>query len=225
MMMSKEKKSVFNEKKIEEFSLSELFELKRKSKKMTLKEVSKETGISLGNLKKIENGEWTKLPAKIYVQDFLSKCADLFALKKSVFLDLYEKENGFEINQNKRLEKISKRSFIITPKLAVKSVFILFIAIVLFYFFFQLNNLIGDPKLIVSEPERDIITTSKELTVSGQTQRDNKVTINDNEVFVNVDGGFSEIIPLQSGMNSIKIKAINRLNKESIITRRIILEE
>jgi transcriptional regulator with XRE-family HTH domain len=223
--MSKEKNPAFNEKRIEELSLSEFFEMERRSRMMTLKDISKETGISVGNLKRIESGEWSKLPAKIYVQNFLSKCANLFELDKSVFLDLYEKEVGFRSYDNERLEKISKKSFIITPKLVTKSVFVVFIAVVLFYFFFQLNYLTGDPKLVVSEPERDIITISKEIIISGQTQRDNKVTINDNEVFVDGEGVFSEVIPLQLGMNSVKIKAVNRLNKESIIIRRIILQE
>lgn len=224
MMMNKEKKPAFNEKQIEELSLSELFEMERRSRAMTLKDVSRETGVSVGNLKKIEGGDWSGLPASIYVNDFLSRCADIFGLDRSVFLDLYKKEAASR-NNNERVEKISKRSFVVTPKLIARSVFALFIVIVLFYFLFQLNYLVGDPKIVVSEPERDIITSLKEVVISGQTQRDNKITINDNEVFVDANGIFSETIPLQSGMNSVKIKAVNRLNKESIITRRIILEE
>jgi len=225
MMTNKEKIPAFNEKKIEELSLSELFEMERRSKMMTLKDVSVATGISVGNLKRIESGDWSGLPAGIYVQNFLSKCADLFGLERSVFLDLYKKEVAPRDDNNERLEKISKRSFVVTPKLITKSVFIVFIAVILFYFLFQLNYLVGDPKLVVSEPEHDIITELKEISISGQTQRDNKVIINDNEVFVDGEGFFSETIPLQPGMNSIKVKAVNRLNKESIITRRIILEE
>ena len=222
--MTKEKNQIFSEKKIEEVGLSEFFKTERKSKMISLSDLSKETGISVRNLKKIENGEWSKLPAKIYVQNFLVKCANFFDLDESIFLDLYEKEVKLKTDDNK-LEKITKKSFVITPKILTKSFFILFIIIILFYFSFQLTYLLGDPKLIVSEPKHDIITKSKELLVSGQAQRDNKVTVNENEVFIDGDGNFSEIVPLQPGMNFIKIKAVNRLNKESIITRRVIFQD
>ncbi len=225
-MTSKNKKSAFIKKetiKEQRPSFSEFFQLKRKSAMMSLSELSKKTGISVKNLKNIEQGEWSNLPAKIYVLNFLSKCAKLFKISESDFLNLYEKE--FKYNNDFKLKKISKKSFIVTPRIVVKVVFIFFIVFVLFYFLFQLNYLIGEPKLIIFQPERDLITKSKEILIKGQTQRDNKVVINENEVFVNNDGNFSEYIPLQLGMNFVKIKAINKLNKESIIIKRIILKE
>ncbi len=50
--------------------------------------------------------------------------------------------------------------------------------------------------------------------MAGFTDEDAKLTINDQPVLVNDKGAFKEDILLQSGMNTISIKAINRFNKE-----------
>ncbi len=223
--MKNKNNSGFGEKGIEELPLENVFERKRKEKKISLRGLSQKTGISIRNLEKIEMGDWENLPASIYIEDFLSKCAVAFSENKDFFLDLYKKEIFLrKDNKDSSIKKVSKRAFVITPKIIAKVSFVLFIAVILFYFIIQLNYLLGDPKLVVTNPKNDIITKSKEIKISGNTQPDNKITINENDVFVSSDGSFFEVIPLQDGINTIKIKALNRLNKESLIIRRIILE-
>lgn len=223
--MKSKNNSGFGERGIEEFPLENVFEKKRKEKKLSFRGLSQKTGVSVQNLQKIETGDWKNLPASIYVEDFLSKCAVAFGEDKDFFLDLYKKEISLEKNKKDiSIKKVSKKAFIITPKIITKISFLLFIAVILFYFIVQLNYLLGDPKLVVTNPKNDIITKSKEIEISGNTQPDNKITLNESDIFVNSEGYFSEIIPLQDGINTIKIKAINRLNKESLVIRRIILE-
>jgi cytoskeletal protein RodZ len=214
----------FKEKNIEELSLSELFKKEREARNLDIKQLSVAAGVSTSNLKMIESGRWKDLPSEIYTKNFLSKCAKVFLIDENIFLDLYVKEAGIK-NNNEKIERISKRSFLVTPKIVAGAVFALFVVVVVVYFVFQMSYLLGNPQLFVTSPEYDIITEVKEIEISGTTQHDNKVTINDNDVFVDADGHFSEMIPLQPGINNIRIKAINRLNKESVIIRKIILEE
>ena len=215
----------FQERRVEILSLNKLFEQERKAKNMSFKSLSKKTGISTRNLQKIEEGKWSELPARIYIIDFLSRCERALGLSDGYFVDVYNSEFKNQDDINLRVKKISKKSFVVTPKIITKSAFFLFIISILFYFIFQLSYLLGDPKLIVTSPKDDIITSTKDLVISGVTQPDNKVYVNDNELFVNSNGEFTEIIPLQPGLNTIKVKAKNRLNKEFLIIRRVILEE
>ncbi len=215
----------FQERGVEVLPLNKLFEKERKAKKMPFKLLSKETGISVRNLQKIEEGKWSDLPARIYIIDFLSRCEKALGLSSGHFVDVYNSEFKYQDDINLKVKKISKKSFVVTPKIIAKSTFFLFIISILFYFVFQLSYLLGNPKLIVTSPKDDIITSTKDLVISGITQPDNKVYINDNELFVDSNGEFTEIIPLQPGLNTIKVKAKNRLNKEFLIIRRVILEE
>ena len=226
MKNNKDNDLPFDENTIEELPLNDTFRKKRTEKNISHEELSEKTGISTGNIKKIESGEWEKLPADIYVKDFLSKCAKVFDTDESIFLNLYEKEVFSEDTKEKhKVRKISKKYFVITPKLITKLVFTVFIVVILSYFSMQLSYLLKNPEIFVTNPKDDIITELKEVEVKGSTHPDNKVTINEGDIFVESSGDFSESIILQSGINTIKIKATNRLNKESIIIRRIILEE
>jgi len=207
--------------------LNEVFKQAREFHHISLKDASRATNISSYNLLKIEQGDWENLPADIYLRNFLIKYANFLKINKDLVIDLYENEVSQEKNknQNEDIRKVPKKFFVVTPKFISKIVFSVFILIVAFYFVSQLGYLLGDPKLVVTSPESDIITTQKEVVLSGSTQTDNKVMINENEAFVDSNGSFSETLPLQPGINTIEIKAINRLNKETKIIRRIILEE
>jgi len=211
----------------EDLLLNEAFQKIREDKSVTLKDLSLKTGISVRNLKKIESGDWDDLPASIYVESFLVKCESVLGVDDGYFLNIYKNDisdsekEAVSINT----KKMPSRFLVVSPKLLTKLFFALVSLIILFYFAFQLNYLLGDPKLVVTNPENDIITEIKELSVTGLTQADNKVYINENELFVDSNGGFSEVVPLQPGLNTIKIIAKNRLNKEYSIIRRVILEE
>ncbi|MBI3671184.1 helix-turn-helix domain-containing protein [Candidatus Azambacteria bacterium] len=214
-------------KEAKQLSLKELFKKIREDKKISLKALSEKSGVSLRNLEKIESGEWSQLPASIYVKDFLSKCADILGEDEKIFSELYDKELSLKKFEKKddAAKRTIKMPFIITPKITAQAIFLTFILMIASYFVFQINYLLGSPKLVAVSPENDIITRSKEIEVSGSTQPDNRVLINDNDIFVDGNGFFSVSIPLQPGINTIKIKATNRLNKDYIIIRRIILEE
>ncbi len=225
-MTNNKKTSVFDEKGIEELPLNKVFERERKAKKMSLKALSEKTGISLRNLQKIEKGKWEDLPAEIYLRSFFEKIEKAMNLKNGYLLDLYEKEVAFlkRQNNNKPIKRISKDFFVVTPKLVARFIFFVFFVFIIVYFFYQLNFLVAEPKLIVTNPENDIITELKEITVLGQTYPDNKVMINGNEVPVDENGNFSASLLLQEGINTIKITSENRIGKQKVIIKRVILK-
>lgn len=72
-----------------------------------------------------------------------------------------------------------------------------------------LNN--SKPKLSISEPSdgKEINGGDKKITVSGKTDFDSRVYVNDGQVIVSKDGSFTTQIPLNDGDNTITIKAIN----------------
>ncbi|MDA3815618.1 MAG: DUF4115 domain-containing protein, partial [Patescibacteria group bacterium] len=83
-----------------------------------------------------------------------------------------------------------------------------------FYFYKEVGNFSHEPRLIIMQPNGDLSVESGSLDVVGITDKDNKVFINEQPVFVNEKGEFRERLGLQSGMNNITIKSINRFDKE-----------
>ena len=216
---------MFNEKDIEALTLGEIIKRQRESKKIDLKKLSEVTGISVRNLKKLEEGDYESLPAEIYIESFISKCEKHLGFEDGQLLYLYKNERKqVDRIQDQNVSKISTKSFVLTPKIIWKILAVSVALIILVYFSIQLSYLLGAPKLVVINPESDIITESKEIVISGSTQPDNKVTINNNDIFVDREGGFSETIPLQEGVNTIEVKSVNRFGKESSVIRRIMLQ-
>lgn len=79
-------------------------------------------------------------------------------------------------------------------------------------------------ELIVDLP--DNITTDKEsLLVKGKTNKDAKVSINDEEVLVSSSGYFAKVVNLKQGENLIVIKAFDNAGNFKEVKRKVILSK
>lgn len=90
------------------------------------------------------------------------------------------------------------------------------------YFGYHLFFLFSPPFLVVSNPKHDIITSDTSIPLSGITQKESRVFVNEREIPAGPDGAFSDALLLQEGMNIIEITAVNKFRKETVIVRRII---
>ena len=79
------------------------------------------------------------------------------------------------------------------------------------------------PNLDISEPNdnQNYFGDSKKAKVSGKTDPDTKVTINDRLEIVNNDGTFNDTIALNEGDNQIKIVAIDAAGNQTTINRKV----
>lgn len=80
------------------------------------------------------------------------------------------------------------------------------------------------PKLNISEPNdgKEINGGDKKVTVSGKTDLDSKVYINDGQVIISKDGSFTTSISLNDGDNIITIKAVNEALTSTIVELKVI---
>jgi hypothetical protein len=70
-----------------------------------------------------------------------------------------------------------------------------------------------------------LVTDKPTIEVVGQTEKEVKTKINDQEIQTDTQGNFRESVSLQPGLNIIKISAVKKRGKENIIYRQIILNE
>lgn len=79
------------------------------------------------------------------------------------------------------------------------------------------------PKLDISSPSENqiFIAENKEITISGETDPGNKVTINDRFVILNQDGKFNYKTALSDGENRFKIAATDIAGNQTIIERKV----
>jgi hypothetical protein len=74
----------------------------------------------------------------------------------------------------------------------------------------------GEPKLDISAPQDGATVKTTPLTISGQTDPENSVSVNDRLAIVGRNGGFSLILGLTNGENKIKITASDLAGNQTV---------
>lgn len=92
------------------------------------------------------------------------------------------------------------------------------------YFGWHVYSLFRAPVLVVENPSRDIITKDMSLTLSGYAQKESEVTVNGGHIDTTEKGVFRDDIALETGMNVIEVKVVNKFGKETTVVRRVVKE-
>ncbi|MBU2264899.1 hypothetical protein KJ784_01790, partial [Patescibacteria group bacterium] len=120
---------------------------------------------------------------------------------------------------------LRSRKFIVTPKTVSWSLGIIVIVFIIGYFFYQLNFLLSSPRLTILEPaQNDFVVAESIIIFKGQTEPGTKLTINGQQGYIDKDGNFEQTIGLVTGLNIIKVEAINRFGKSNLEVKRIMLK-
>lgn len=212
----------FVRKKVKTYTLGEKLKRLREDADVSLAEIAKATKIRKVYLEKIESGQYDELPADVYIKGFLKGYATFLRIDVEEVLKQYEKERGVQnsIKKSKtphnRLERFHLPMITITPKMFTATAFILLVLAGIFYFYREIGKFSQNPRLVLLQPSTDLSIDGSTIDVMGITDKDGKITINDQPVYVNEKGEFKETVSLQKGVNSLAIKALNRFGKESL---------
>ena len=90
---------------------------------------------------------------------------------------------------------------------------------------FGLKNVFVAPKLVIFLPDDNFVTDNYFVEIAGQTDKQAQIKINDqliNEFDINT-GKFAKTLPLQSGLNVIKITAQKPYSSIKTIYRKIMV--
>ncbi|MFA6184088.1 MAG: helix-turn-helix domain-containing protein [Parcubacteria group bacterium] len=193
----------------------------RSEKRVGLPEIAKNTKIQMEYLEYLENGDYNKLPADVYVRGFLKSFADYLGVNEEYLIKSFNKEKSIQenIRGNNREEKVTKKinisRFSITPKIISIFFISLFFLALSFYLYKNLNNFVSNPQLIILNPTADSVINDTKVTVKGKTDAGNNLFINNQPVLVDDNGDFSENVVLREGKNVIAIRSVNQFNKEA----------
>ena len=212
----------FTKKKINSYTLGEQLKKMRSDGRVTLHEVSRETKIPVKYLAMIEEGDCENLPPDVYVKGFLKSYAEYLGVDHQKLIALYLRDKDIKNNleKNIRKEKTPKifrvPRFIVTPKMITAAIVFLIAASGFYYLYREIGRFAALPRLVVAEPMGDTSVEGNSITISGFTDQDAKLTINDQPVMVKDSGEFQENLLLQEGVNSINISSVNRFGKTAM---------
>ena len=209
----------FVKRKVGSFTLGENLKKIRKKAGISLEEMAVQTKIKQDYLRKIEAGDFEKMPFDVYIKGFLRNYAKNLNLNPEKVIAQFNKEIGVRKNiskyQKKGKEKFKIPSLTITPKMT--SIFFSFFLILIgvIYFYSELNSFSKKPNLTINTPNFSNNIQNSSIKIAGATDIGNKISINNELVLVDSKGNFEETVGLQKGSNEIVIEASNRLKKHT----------
>ncbi len=179
------------------------------------------TGISERYIWAIQNVELEKLPPAPYVRGYLKKIAEVLHLNHDEIWDLYRKELAHKTSG--RYDTLPENRFAIR-RISRTQIFWGAVGVFLaLYLLVNIGNLIGTPNLRITNPAQPIATTTdSHIVVTGTLDRQDKLTINGTEVFIDANSVFSQDVPLQPGLNDITFIAQRFLGRNISMTRQVI---
>lgn len=207
--------------------VGKLLEEERIRRDISLEEVGKATKIRVSYLMALEQGEYHKLPSSAYINGFIKNYVDYLGLPQKEYLALFRRE----FNEKEHLRVLPQS---LTPKEELpfhrfkfnNTVFggaVLFV-LLLTYLLFQYRYAVINPPLSILSPKEGEVL-SRSITLMGQTDPDATVIVNEIPVAVDSNGKFTKQVSLFPGKTTIRIKAQNRIGKETEIERHVEVKE
>lgn len=191
---------------------------KRLEKGITLEQAAKATKISARFLSAIERGDYQKLPSSAYAQGFVKNYAEYLGLPKREISAIFRREFDEEKIFRVLPEGLTRSNDFPLKRIRIQQTVIIVAIVILSimgYLLFQYRFAIINPPLEVISPKKQQIIP-KTITVSGKTDSNAVVTVNEKQASVGENGDFKTEITLFPGKAKIIIKATNRLGKETI---------
>lgn len=207
--------------------IGQQFEEERKRKGLNLEEVSRATKIREDFLRAIEKGDFRALPSSAYAYGFVRNYAKFLGLPVEKSLALYRRE----FDEKKQIEVLPRglanpNEYKRTKFKVGKSVIIIGVvfALVGLFLLFQYRGAIFNPPLSIDSPKENESFKTLNIEVSGKTDPDATLTVENEQITLDRNGNFSKSITVFPGNTTITFTAQNRFGRTSVIERDIIVK-
>lgn len=210
-------------------TVGQVLKEERERKFYTLDEVEKSTKIRRELLEALEAGQYSKLPPPTFVQGFIKNYGKFLKLDPEKLLAIFRREFSEGKHLPRVLETFSnpvdQKKFKLTPSRALGGVILSLIIVFFAYLWFEYRFLVGGPFLEVSQPVNQFNTTSSVIEVTGRTDPEAKLSINNQEIGVDPSGKFSQEIKLADNINTIEIAAVSKSGKVTKVERTVFFKQ
>lgn len=196
----------------------------RLAQDLTLEEVAKATKIRVSFLTAIEKGDYQKLPSGSYAYGFVQNYAEYLQLPKRETLALFRREYDASKAFKVLPEGLTQKKDIPLHALKIKRPLLIGLIVVIAlagYLLYQYRTSLINPTLDVSLPKEKSIFSTTSVKITGKTDPNVAVYVNNQLAASQPDGTFQKVITLFPGKSTITIRALNRFNKETRVERHI----
>lgn len=192
----------------------------RAKKRYSQEKIAKETKIKKEFISSIERENWELLPEFPVVVGFVKQISKFLKVDERQAVAFLRRDYPPKVLPVNPKPDVSKK-FRWRPRTTFIVGITIVIMMVLGYLGFQYSRFISPPKLVVDHPQEEEVVKERILIVSGKTDLDATIRINNQPVLVDEDGDFETEIEIFEGTEEIIVKAVSRSGKDTIIRRKI----
>jgi len=196
------------------FCASSLLKNTRLDKEWELADISKKIKVPIKYLEAIENETVSCFPQEPYCSLIIKDYADYLGLNGVDVLALFRRD----FDQKRKTKKKKSLFFSFTPKFTFTVSLILVVLFFLVYLTSEYIKFRQPPKLEVIWPLEATVSGSI-VEISGVTDSESTVRINDDLILVDVNGIFLKKINLNSGENNITVESTSPNGKSTVVNK------
>ncbi len=214
-------------------TVGEILRLRRLQKDLKAADIARLIMVKEQFIIAIENNNFTVFPDEVFAQGHVKNYAEVLGINPDEILPFFRRtweltrknipvkvqENNIKDKMffNRQIEKVGRN--ISGIMIAVGTIIILISFVVFLIMEYQRN--IVKPELRIIYPAQDTRVSSHTVVIKGETDKENKIYINDEEAETDNRGFFSFKVSLDKGINKFIISAVNK-NKKVTTTERLI---
>ena len=196
--------------------ITELLTEFMKERRITADRLADATDIPKRFIVSLMEGEFDQLPARPYVRGYLHKIAEALRVDPHILWQSYRLTSDF--HSSGESDRLPINRFAFKKIRASRLVAILFALVVLVFVGFRFNDILGRPTINVVLPE----TTSQEtITVSGNVQAGDRLTLNKEVIYPNEEGLFEKRVQLEPGLNTLEFQIKRYLGQETTVIKQV----
>lgn len=196
---------------------------------LSLEEVEKQTKIRKELLEALEADDYSKLPPLTFIQGFIKNYGKFLSLDTNKLLAIFRRDYEASKHPDLVLESFKKpiksNKLFLTPARLLGTIIVLVIICFFAYLWVEYRQFVGAPPLQVTSPQDQQIVEIPNVVVSGKTDPEAKVKVNDQDIGVDKDGIFKEEIKLASSTNVITITSTSKFNQTATVSRTVFVRK
>lgn len=211
----------------------------RLSKGYSIEEISYKTKIKSDYIEAIENDSFGEGLSDVYIKGFLKSYASVLGIDKEKVLALYRRDKEKKLQEANKIsykKPLNKTKLLLTPKLAIIALSVIVITSFITFFGFQVADILSSPNLTLEKPKYVFVKSKlggnsssttienigDSILISGRTDNDSLLSINNEKVELKNEEIFEKEIKLSNGNNTIVVRADNGFEKASTINITVI---
>lgn len=210
-------------------TVGEILKKARLEKRVDFEDVEKATKIRRKFLQALEENAWEKLPSLPYIKGFIRTYSSYLNLKPeemvAIFRRHFSEQEKTGLLPQGLTHPLNQPIFNFTPASRVTGIVIAFLLLFFGYLFFQYQAYTSPPALLVNQPQEGELVKSAEVNISGKTDEDAVISINNQKIALSNGGEFTTTVLLSPGVNSIIIESTSKYGKKKTVTRTIQVAE